>query len=279
MTYCFIDLFPRAYSTCTQVAQKSRGCCTQRMEYCGVRCNSRLPPPARDGEDAFLQAHVHARDEAAAVENGQDIVAPFALFERFVDFPDIIELEDVPERLAVPQQAVERPQEDHARLRRWAIQQVEGFCRYVVGGFQLAYEHWCQQASLDELGQGEFALGGLPAGAPDGDIGCLAQNARRLEAPHEYPAIVCLFIHERFDCKMLRGDDSLWPVVVVASGLAVMGDEQTAGPQRAQQAFDARRAGPTSICYRRAVLKFKRGERPSLVDGREDESDPLGIVV
>ena len=54
-------------------------------------------------------------DEAIAVQDRQDVVAPAALGLRDVDLPDVVEVEARPQELAVPGERVERRDQGDAR--------------------------------------------------------------------------------------------------------------------------------------------------------------------
>ena len=75
---------------------------TQCCKHFRVGYHIVFPPPVRDRPDTLVQAGVDASDEAVAVENRQDIVAPATQMFRFVDFPDVIKIEDLAQRLAIP---------------------------------------------------------------------------------------------------------------------------------------------------------------------------------
>src|SRR5688572_28323348 len=78
------------------------------------RAHARLPRPAPDEELArvTIGLQVGARDDAVAHEERERVVAEPALRLRLVDLDDVVEAQDAARERAVPQQVLERRQED-----------------------------------------------------------------------------------------------------------------------------------------------------------------------
>src|SRR5687768_9884936 len=62
-------------------------------------------------EPDLLRLRVDASDETIAVQERTDVPAPPPLVRRLVDFPDVVEVEDVAHEIAIPEQRIERPEE------------------------------------------------------------------------------------------------------------------------------------------------------------------------
>ena len=102
------------------------------------RIEPRLPPQARDSERAGppLDARLDPADEAVAVQDRQDVVAPAPLRGGDVDLPDVVEAVEAAQEVAVPAQRVERRQERDARRRR----------RRAVGPAAISASAWSRNA-------------------------------------------------------------------------------------------------------------------------------------
>ena len=84
----------------------------------GQRIEAVLPPRAGDPErpSAALDSRLDPANEAVAVQDRQDVVAPAPLRGRDVDLPHVVEVEEASEEVPVPAERVERREEGHARV-------------------------------------------------------------------------------------------------------------------------------------------------------------------
>jgi hypothetical protein len=78
------------------------------------------------------------------MEDGQNVIAPFALFGWLVDFPDVVEIGVMPGCFVISEQAVERFQKDHALLHGRLVQQIEDAGWQIVEAFQFTGVRKCR---------------------------------------------------------------------------------------------------------------------------------------
>src|SRR2546421_2607965 len=112
-----------AHAVGTQIMGEVFGGHMQRVQQVSSGRDILFPPPAIDGPSAIFEAGVQAGDEAVFVEDGKDVVAPAALMDGFVDLPQVVEVEELEDPFAVPEDAVEGTEEDWAWLRQRCIQE------------------------------------------------------------------------------------------------------------------------------------------------------------
>src|ERR1035437_935730 len=79
------------------------------------RIEVRLPPQAPDPQSPRLAIDpgLDPTDEPVAEQDRQDVVTPAALLLGDVDLPDVVEAVQVAQEVAVPNEGIERRQEDH----------------------------------------------------------------------------------------------------------------------------------------------------------------------
>ncbi len=204
------------------------------------------------------------------------------MFKRLVDFPDVIEIEEVQHGLAIPQQAVERAEEEQARLQLWRVEQFERAGRHIVGPAffcALAHLHGQQQPGLRQFCHGLRALRPAAAAAPDSCVAVRAQQPGCLEAAQNDPAMKGCLIQQWLRLIILRGNYPLRQIIVMPPVFAVVRHQLPAGPERAHDAFHPCLPVPAMDHFRhtRAVLKLQRRERPLLSDGGQHGSRTLRV--
>ena len=112
------------YGAGAQVMHKLFYSYMQGIQQVRIGRNVLFPPPAGKRPGTFLQPRIDARDKTVSIENGQDVVAPFALVLGFINLPQVVKIEELEQRLAIPEEAIQRPQEKRAWFERRLVQQL-----------------------------------------------------------------------------------------------------------------------------------------------------------
>src|SRR3989304_6150075 len=73
-------------------------------------------------------------DEAIPEQDREDVVAPAPLGGRDVDLPDVVEVEELPQEIAVPAQRVERSEERHTASHAAGRLAGSDFAARLLGG-------------------------------------------------------------------------------------------------------------------------------------------------
>src|SRR5205823_2103136 len=93
-----------------------------------------LPPQADDPQDAGLAIELRfdAPDQLVAEQDREHVIAPPALPLGNIDLPDVVEIEQAPEEVAIPHQGIQRRQEGRSRRLPVWVQPMRDFaCRLV----------------------------------------------------------------------------------------------------------------------------------------------------
>src|SRR5688500_9065824 len=99
-----------------------------------INSDALFHPHLRDDHGFLLDARFEPSDEAVAMQRRADVPPPSPLRRGLVDLPDVLEIEDVPDQVAVPDQRIERPEDPDAAVIRHAALFEEGGDGQVTAG-------------------------------------------------------------------------------------------------------------------------------------------------
>jgi len=123
----------------------------------------------------------------------------------------------------------------------------------------LAYKKRRQYSSFNQLSQRYPHLRTATTPTPDRRLHRFRHQTHSLVTAHQQPAMILLLISQRLSLHIRSRKHTFWPIIIVASTLAMMRHQTTTDPQRAQNTFGARHTSPRSILHNTlSILKLQR---------------------
>ncbi|HYA99096.1 MAG TPA: hypothetical protein VED37_02645 [Ktedonobacteraceae bacterium] len=202
----------------------------QRVQQVYRRRHIRLPPPTGNRPVSSFHSAIQPGHKAIPIEHRQHIIAPAALGFGLVDFPQVVEVEELGDTFAIPEDTVERAEEDNARLRQWCIQEWERAGGHVVKPLFLANMNGREPLLFNQLGNGFFAFGSVSTRAPDSCFGVGTQQANRLKAARDDPFMIFMNIVQTWDVVVSGRNDAFGAIIIVAARLTMVRHQFAAGP-------------------------------------------------
>src|SRR5215207_1387906 len=240
-----------------------------------------LPPEAEHAErpGLALDPRLDPTDEAVAPEQRQDVVAPAPLRGRDVDLPEIVEVPQAAQQVAIPHERVEWSEERHSRDDRPLVKEQRRFLRQDHAVTLDALDrNGQQQAVLDQLVAQPVPLGRGRRGAePDLLIAAAHPKQPVGAVPREELVLPLLLLRPPLGEEVGR-EEPLGEVVQAPVAVAAGNPEHARQRQRLEDRAHLVRRAPVPV-DRLTHLDVLGRQRPLLPDPLEQLGDELGVVV
>ena len=245
------------------------------------RLEAVLPPEAEhaDRSRLALDPRLDPPDETVAPEQRQDVVAPAPLRLRDVDLPEIVEVPQAAQQVAVPDERVERGEERDPGDDGLGVGEN---CRFLGQDHPVALDTLDrdrqQQSVLDQLVAQPVALRRRARRADPDLLVPAAHPEQPVRAVPGQELVLQLLVLRAPLREQLGREQALREVVQAPVAVAAGDPEHARKRQRLEDRADLVRRAPVPV-DRLAHLDVSGRQRPLLPDPLEQLGDELGVVV